>query len=456
MKKNIFSISGKLAIFMIALFMLFGNAGFSSLYADEVGTLINQDYEGENVQSTTVIQPDVETNLLVNAENDSLVQTQHGNKLYDLDSVTINRHRQKIKVEYYVGNYETSQFLGTDEGYADYDDYIGEYLMKATELNAKFSGSIPTNYRLVPYELGTYFSYVPAYNGSDEPIVIKVLVAEVKRYNVSVSKYQNRQDVQNPNPIGQTKASIDTLTQYWRVNTLSTSFNAIVGQTVNLKNVSQPADTLTQGGRVGTLSAHGLYDPTSMELVSTDSLYVNSSLPTSLSMGVFYEVADYGSPVVNPGSSSSMTSGAGIGFIGNIVTWKSPVVSENLSLQNEVDAQKLSAYPFNLADDPFNEPEHELWYPPTNWALGHKLSIDYNYVFNSDITPVTPEPEDKETPKPGVDKKEEMISAQEVVAKKSTVNTGDSNNIFPLLSLLALSSAAGIIVIYQKLKLSNK
>lgn len=453
MRKNTFKMMGKLTIVTVALFVLLGNVGFSSLHADEVGTQINQDYEGENVKSTLAIQLDEETNLLVNIDNESVVQTQHGNKLYDLSSVTINRHRRKIKVEYYVGNYLTNQLVGTDEGYADYKDYVGRYLMSVAELNTKFGASTPATYKLVPYELGTSFPYVPEYDGSEDAMVVKVLVAEVKKYNVAVSKYQNRQDVQNPNPIGKTKAVIDSLSEYWRVNTLTTSFNAIIGQTVNLKNVSQATDTLTKSGRVGTLSVHGLYDPADMKLVSTDSLYVSDNLPAALSIGVFYEVADYGSPVVNPGTSNSTTSGAGIGFAGNVVTWKTPVASETLDLQDVDDVQKLNAYPFNAAEDPFDNPEHVLQNLPANWALGHKLSIDYTYVYNSDIVPITPKPEEKETPNPEVDKKE-IISAQEAITKKVALSTGDKNNLSLLLALLGLSSIVGIITIYRKI--SNK
>ncbi|AMP19780.1 hypothetical protein AZF37_00070 [endosymbiont 'TC1' of Trimyema compressum] len=62
------------------------------------------------------------------------------------------------------------------------------------------------------------------------------------------------------------------------------------------------------------------------------------------------------------------------------MTWKSEKVSEILFTSNGTNFQKLSAYPFHLAADPFDNPEYPATYwTPANFALGHKIELTYYY-----------------------------------------------------------------------------
>lgn len=341
---------------------------------------------GENLeikQEAKTFQEDVTSNLMVDSEGRDLVNLTQDKKLYELDKVEITRYRQKVRIEYYLGDYASNSFIGADEGYGDYDDSVSDYVMTIPSINEKFGQSIPTAYRLVPYSATdrSVYSDVPAYSGTDETYTVKVLIAEVKRYSVSAAKYQNRQDLPaQPNPIGKSKSAIEGLSEYWKVNTLSTSFNAVVGQEINLKNVGGFDDTYTSRGRMGELSYYGMYD-SSGNFTDLSTFVVPSGLTGTVSLAGFYAVDDLGSAVVNPGSSSSMTSGAGIGFYGNDLTWKSEKVSELLLLSDSTQAQKLAAYPFHLAEDPFDEPEYPATYwTPANFALGHRLDITYYYT----------------------------------------------------------------------------
>ena len=242
--------------------------------------------------------------------------------------------------------------------------------------------TIPTTYKLAPYSKTDHSVYqdIPAYTGTDETLTIKVLIAEVKKYNVSAVKYQNRQDLtEQPNPIGKAKTTIEALGEYWKVNGLSTNFSAIVGQEIDFKDVGQFTDTYVAGSRVGDLKYFGMYDA-SGNFVETSKFVVPAGLTGTVNLASFYAVDDLDTPAVKPSYSSSMTSGAGVGFIGDELTWKSEKVTELLSVSDSANYQKPGAYPFQLAEDPFDNPEYQSdYWTPENFALGHKIELTYYY-----------------------------------------------------------------------------
>ncbi|MDF9825064.1 hypothetical protein M2475_001485 [Breznakia sp. PF5-3] len=417
-----------------------------NVHADEKGVQIQYDYDGTTVSSNRTIKEDETTNLLNDEQGNNLQQKEYNDKQYDLKEISISRYRQKVRIEYYVGNYNASTFIGADEGYADYEDYIGDYIKKIGDINAMFNQNLPMNYMVVPYNQNESFSYISEYEQTEDPYVVKVLVAEVKKYNVSAIVYQNRQDKMNPDPIGMTKAEIDSMNDFWKVYTLNTSFTAVVGQSINLKYVGQFYDTTTYSNRKGTLKHMGFYDNTNT-YGDSSIITITDATSTSLDIAGFYEVEDYGNPAVKPSSSSAVTSGSSIGFSGNTVTWKTPVVTETLKIEDDVHMHKLSAYPFHLDDDPFDHPEYILYYLSDNWILAHKLTITYHYESDEElvITPVDSKPKDS-TKLPVNDTKEDSkrISMQSV----KTSDASDINHQFLLLGFAMMIIIS--VVSYQK------
>ena len=358
---------------------------------------IHYNYNGETNTNTISLQQDATSNLLVDNDQKDLLSFEDNIGKYDLESVTITRHRQKIKIEYYLGNYNTNELIGSDEGYADYDDYTNDYILDIPALNTKFNKNIPTTYSLVAYD-DSYESYIPEYTGSDEPLVMKILVAEAKEYSIKAVKYQNRQGKIQPNPLGQTRNELTASNNYWEVMNLSTSVSAIEGETINLKHLGSFDDTYTAGTRTGNLNSYGYFNPTTDKYIQVDSFKLTSDFSSTIYLGGFYEVDDYNEAENNPGSSNSSSGNASIGFYGNnSVEWKNEKVSETLNLNNDTHKQKLSAYPFHLDNDAFDTPEYELYYVPDNWMLAHKLTIDYNYSTTLKDVPDTLKPD---TPKP--------------------------------------------------------
>lgn len=144
---------------------------------------VTSDYAGQQVESTRNLARDVESNLLTDALGVDLVNVQHGNGLYELSSIEVARYRQKVRIEYYLGDYTQSTFIGADEGYADYYDSVSDYVMNVATINQTFSQTIPTTYKLVPYSATdrSVYTDVPAYDGTDSTYTVKVLVAEVKK-----------------------------------------------------------------------------------------------------------------------------------------------------------------------------------------------------------------------------------------------------------------------------------
>lgn len=345
---------------------------------------VTSDYAGQQVESTRNLARDVESNLLTDALGVDLVNVQHGNGLYELSSIEVARYRQKVRIEYYLGDYTQSTFIGADEGYADYYDSVSDYVMNVATINQTFSQTIPTTYKLVPYSATdrSVYTDVPAYDGTDSTYTVKVLVAEVKKYSVSAKKYQNRQDLSaQPNPVGKSRTDIEALTEYWQVNSLSTSFSAVVGQEIDFKSVGQFSDIYTSSAREGHLAYYGMYDAAGI-FTETSKFVVPADLTGTVQLAAFYAVDDLGSPAVKPGNSSSMTGGASIGFSGVVPDWKTERVSETLTLADDAAKTKLAAYPFHAAADPFDAPEYpSYWWTPANFALEHRIELTYNYTL---------------------------------------------------------------------------
>ena len=270
--------------------------------------------------------------------------------------------------------------IGVDSGYADYDDVVSDYYLSISEINEKFGTTIPTSYRMVI--TSDYLGLIPEITDPEQPVKIKILIAEVLSFTLSAHKYQNKQDALNPTAIGKTKSEIESWSEYWRVYRLSTSFKGIRGQEINLKSVAQFTDKYKAGSREGSLVEFGYYDP-SGNFVEASTLTISDSLPKSITAGGFYSVDDYGSAVVKPSEASAVTSGANVGFTGGSEGWKPKQVTENYPIATQRD--KLEAYQFNLDGDPFTNPEFDLWYPPVNWMLGHPLQIQYNYLVERDF-----------------------------------------------------------------------
>ena len=307
-KKKIIS----MVVLVILLLGIFLPAATVLANGEKLEIIENGNYFPENQASS----------LLVDKEGKDLQNIQKGKGLYELDQVGIIRYCHKVRIEYYAGDYLNSSLIGAEEGYADYGDYISDYMLKIPAINEKFGVSIPTNYKLAPYSKTdrTVYQAIPAYTGSDETLTVKVLVAEVKKYSVSAIKYQNRQDLsEQPNPVGKSKTNIEVLTEYWKVNGLSTSFSAIVGQEIDFKNVGDFTDSYAAGSRVGNLKYYGMYDA-SENFVETSKYVVPAGLTGTVNLAGFYAVDDLGTPANKPSYSSSMTSGAGVGFAGDELT----------------------------------------------------------------------------------------------------------------------------------------
>ncbi|MGY3779628.1 InlB B-repeat-containing protein [Isobaculum melis] len=356
----------------------FFSMGLSSVSAN---TTMNH-HLGTSVEEADItIQPDIVTNLLLDQTGNDLSQIAKDHVLYNLKSVDITRYRQKIVVEYYTGDYNASSFIGSDSGYADYEDGIASYIMSIPEINAAFNQNIPTTNKLVnldPAKAGS-FGYVGSYLENGDTLTVKVLATAIKTYPISVTFYQNKQDVLNPNPLGMTFTELDAATSdYWRVYQLSTSVSGVVGQTFDIRTIGRIADTYTAGSRTGNLAYFGRYDANNAFGEET-TFTIGNEAPQRLELGGFYYKDDIGSPVKSPGFASAMSSGASIGFTGKDVTWKNSEVTESLTLDDEAAKTKLAAYPFNLDGDPFDTPEYVLYWLDDNWMLGHRLALDYYY-----------------------------------------------------------------------------
>ncbi|MEG0328498.1 MAG: InlB B-repeat-containing protein [Erysipelothrix sp.] len=347
-----------------------------SVSADESQKYLDAKLLGEDLNKTQQVSLnfDKPTNILVDAEGNNLEYLSTESSRYQLDSVDITRSRQKVEIEYYLGDYNSSALIGVDSGYADYEDYLSDFYLSISEINEKFGTSIPTSYRMVI--TSDYLGRIPEITNPEQPIKVKILVAEVLSFTLSAHKYQNKQDVLNPSAIGKTRTEIESWNEYWRVYRLSTQFKGIRGQEIDLKSAAQFGDKYKAGNREGELVEYGYYDPSGI-FVEANTLTISDTLPKSITAAGFYNVDDYGSPVVKPSEASAVTSGAGVGFTGGTEGWKPKESSENYPIATQRD--KLEAYQFNLNGDPFTNPEFDLWYPSANWMLGHPLQIQYNY-----------------------------------------------------------------------------
>ncbi|AMP19779.1 hypothetical protein AZF37_00065 [endosymbiont 'TC1' of Trimyema compressum] len=116
-----------------------------------VSTVIANEEKLEIVKNGDYFPKDQASSLLVDKDGNDLQNIQKGKGLYELEQVGITRYRHKVSIEYYSGDYLNSSLIGIDEGYADYGDYVSDYMLKIPAINAKFGVSIPTNYKLAPY-----------------------------------------------------------------------------------------------------------------------------------------------------------------------------------------------------------------------------------------------------------------------------------------------------------------
>ena len=350
---------------------------FPSVHAVAQVKEVNIDLVGTDLNQTGSIELnyDESTNILVDKEGNDLTFVDTDKQLYELKSVDITRKRQKVEIEYYQGDYNSSTLIGIDSGYADVDDYYSFYYLSVGQMNEKFGTTIPTTNRMVILE-GPTRSWIEEVVDPETPVKIKILVAEVLNYTLSAHVYMNRQDVLNPVANGKSKIDIESFTDFWRVYRLASSFKGIRGQVLDLKKNSQIKDTYTASSRTGTLAEFGYYDKNGV-FVLADTITIGDDLPTSITSAAFYQVDDYGSPAVKPSESSGFTAGANVGFVGSHKGWKNPTSTESYDVATQSDI--LSAYAFNLDGDPFLNPEHNLNYPDANWMLKHPLSIKYNY-----------------------------------------------------------------------------
>ena len=350
---------------------------FPSVHAVAQVKEVNIDLVGTDLNQTGSIELnyDESTNILVDKEGTDLTFVDTDKQLYELKSVDITRKRQKVEIEYHLGDYNSSTLIGTDSGYADVDDFYSSYYLSIDNINEKFGTTIPTIYRIVVLE-GPARSWIEEVVEPETPVKIKLLVAEVLSYSLSARVYMNRQDVLNPVANGKLQTDIEANTEFWRVHRLSTSFKGIKGQVIDLKKSSQIKDTYTAGSRTGTLAEFGYFDKNGV-FVLADTITIGDDLPSPMTSAAFYQVDDYGTPAVKPGESSGLTSGANVGIVGGNKGWKNPTSTESYDVATQSDI--LSAYAFNLDGDPFINPEHTLNYPDANWMLKHPLSIKYNY-----------------------------------------------------------------------------
>ena len=134
-----------------------------------------------NDTRTVSLNYDETTNLLIDKQGNSLETVESGSKHFALESVDITRYRQKVEIEYYLGDYNSSVLLGTDSGYADYDDFVSDYYLSIDGINQKFNATVPSTYKLVL--LNSPVRLVPTITNPEEPIVVKILVAEVLKFS---------------------------------------------------------------------------------------------------------------------------------------------------------------------------------------------------------------------------------------------------------------------------------
>lgn len=370
------------AIMLVSFFSM----GLSSVSAN---TTVNLHLGASVAKEDLTIQPDLVTNLLLDSNGDDLSQITKGNVVYNLKTVDLTRYRQKVVIEYYTGNYNAANLIGSDSGYADYEDSLTDYIMTIPQINAAFNQTIPATDKLVNLDpaKGGSFGYVGTSLENGDTLTVKVLATTIKSYPISISVYQNKQDILTPNPIGMSMTDMNASTSnYWRVYTLSTSVSGVVGQSFDIRSLGRFGDTYTAGSRTGNLTYFGMYDTNSLFGEAT-TFTIGEGDPTRLQLAGFYYKDDIGSPVKSPGSSSGVTSGANIGFKGrDTVVWKPSEVTESLSLDNETAKAKLGAYPFNLDADPFDNPEFDLYWLSDNWILGHDLALNYYYDSGTALT----------------------------------------------------------------------
>lgn len=409
---------------------------------------ITYNLEGDLVTNQSLFKKDGTTNLLLDQEGTSLLEKIKGDYRYHLTDVTITRHRRPVKIEYYVGDYNQSEYLGFDQGYVDFGDSINQYILKTTEINEKFGATVPNSYKLVPLIQGTSFGNLLEYDGTDNTLVIKVLAAEVVKHSITVSTYFNREDIQNPTPVGKSKAMINGKTEYWNIHNLTTSVNAINGQRVNIKSAGLIKDSYTTSGalgRTGQLAYSGYFGGGSGEFIAADTMTIDNTNTATKNFAAFYEVDDFGKTPSQPGTGSGITSGVGITFAGGNSKWKAPSVSETLSIDDFGDISILEAYPFHENADVFKSPEYSLLYLPANWMLAHELTITYNYAKGEKIPTIDPTPEG-EKEKPTITSPVEAAEKEETTKKQSpTVLTSDITTYEQPMALLVLA-LIGVIV----------
>ncbi|QIK70598.1 InlB B-repeat-containing protein [Erysipelothrix sp. HDW6C] len=365
----------------VALTLIIG-IGSLRINADEtdaVNVESSANIEDSPMGSTQSIALDANTNLLINHLGEDVTTFTRGRDLYELDSVTITRHRPKVNIEYYYGDYNTYDLVATESGYVDYDEYFSDYYKSVAQLNTEHGLALPTS-NIVMVRIDGLKSLVPAYDGVNNEYTVKLLIGEKITRSITISTYMNRQDRENPSPVGKTETEIKSKEDFFAYNNLSTGISAMKNTPILIQSRHNVGNTRTERGRTGELSHLGIFGADSV-FYETDSYVVTQDLPARTYIGAFYHVDDFGSPVQDVNPSSSVTSGASVGFVSgnNNPEWKNPTVSETLYLNDEASHDKLGAYPFEMDGDPFDNPEFVPYWPPANWMTGHKLDIHYEY-----------------------------------------------------------------------------
>lgn len=347
---------------------------------------------GEVLTDTTHLQYDTTTNLLQDKNGNRLMEMTNNGILYTLDAVQVTRYRQKISFEYYYFENGAYKYVGVDSGYADVDDYLSDYLLTVNQFNTKFEQNISSTDYAMTFLDQNVPSFIPAYNASEPNLVFRVLVGKKTTHSLVITLYQNQQNQMTPNPIGKTKATLDAQTEFWRVRQMSRSVTVILGQTINIKSLSTVSTQFTKGTRTGRLRLLGYFNFASDNtFIVSDTITINGSTPSTIHIGAIYEVEDYNfvDTPVSPGYDTALIGSAGIDFFGGDA-WKSASVSETLSVADADELNKLSAYPFNLDADPFDNPEYEVWVED-NWALMHRIVLNYYYAASGPVPSEIPE-----------------------------------------------------------------
>lgn len=391
-KKGQTSVSKRLGALFLSVFLLLANAYPSFAQTSENPAEVTYHLDGTKITDKRTFSLDTTADLTVDSKGKSLLKQKHTDGYeYDLDSVTVTRHRRPVKIQYYLGDFIDNQLLVTDEGYLDYGDRIGDYILYKNQLEQKFNLTLPAcsdGYAVLSLDPSgsSIFNKTPeAYNSSspDEPIVVKALVAPIQRLSANERYYQNRQGAINPDPTGSVPADNNSNSiagKYWRVASGDHSYVYIRGETVNIKKFFSVEDTFNRNGRIGTLKYMGYYDSANgNKFNNSDTITLTDEVVNNLSLGFFYDVPTYlGEPESDPGSGFRMGGSTSIPIVGPQLPWKSETTSETIPVS---DLAKLQAYPFNLNGDAFDTPDHTL--DPAlgnNFMLAHQISLSYNYT----------------------------------------------------------------------------